>query len=108
MAEALKILGQTNPSATSLTDCYAVPSGKMATVSTIIVANRSATPTTFRISVAQAGAANNNKQYIYYDLNILGNDTFASTIGISLGALDVVRVYANDATLSFGIFGVEL
>lgn len=108
MATTLKVLGQTAPSATTLTDCYTVPALTTATVSTIMVTNRSATATSFRISVAVAGAADATKQYIYYDVAIAGNDTFAATLGISLGAADVVRVYNTLATLSFSLYGVEL
>lgn len=107
MAETLKVLGQVNPSATTLTDAYTVPSATSAVISTITVANRSATPTSYRISVAVAGAANNDKQYIAYDAAIGANEVVSYTIGISLAATDVVRVYATLATLSFNIFGVE-
>lgn len=102
-----KILGQSKPSATTLTDVYTVPALTQATVSTITVCNQSATATSFRISVAVGGAADNTKQYLYYDVAIAGNDTFACTFGITLGAADVVRCYATLATLSFNIFGVE-
>lgn len=108
MAEQPKVLGQLNPSAASLTDLYTVPAATSVVVSTIVVANRSSTGTSFRISVAPAGAANDDKQYIYYDVAIPGNDTFSATIGITLEVTDVVRVYATLATLSFNLFGVEI
>jgi hypothetical protein len=44
---------------------------------------------------------------LYYDIAISGNNSFATTIGITLGAGDVVRVYNTLATCSFNIFGVE-
>ena len=72
-----------------------------------MVANRSATPTTFRISVAVAAAADSLEQYIAYDVAIAGNDVFAATVGITMAATDVIRVYATLATLSFSIFGIE-
>lgn len=108
MADTLKVLSQTNPTAASLTDSYTVPAATTTVVSSIVVANRSATATSFRISVAVAGAADNNKQYLYYDIAAPGNDTFVTTIGISLGTGDVVRVYATLATLSFSLFGTEI
>lgn len=108
MAETRKVLAQSNPSATTLTDAYTVPGATQAVVSTISVVNRDATATTFRLSVAVGGAADNDKQYIAYDVPIAGNETFTFTIGITLGAADVIRVYATLATLSFNIFGVEL
>lgn len=106
--ETRKVLGQSNPSAATLTDIYTVPAQTQAVVSSITVANRSGTSTTLRISVAVGGAADNDKQYIAYDLRILGNDVQAFTLGITLAATDVIRVYATLATLSFSVFGVEL
>jgi len=107
MASTYKILAQSKPSATTLTDAYTVPGATQATISTIVVANQSSSATSFRISVAIAGAADTAAQYLYYDIAIPGNDTFAATVGITLGAADVVRVYNTDATLSFNLFGVE-
>jgi hypothetical protein len=104
MADTLKILGQ----AASLTDVYTVPGATQATVSTIYVCNRSAVAAAFRVSVAVAGAGDATKQYLYYDLPIPGNESFAATVGVSLGAGDVVRAYASTATLSVNVFGVEV
>lgn len=108
MVETYKILAQSNPLAATLTDAYTIGAATSAIISSVVVANRSATATSFRISVAIAGAANDNKQYIYYDVAIAGNDTFVATIGIGLATTDVVRVYATLATLSFNILGVEI
>lgn len=108
MAETLKVLGQEAPSAASLTAIYTVPAATEAVMSTITVANRSATATAFRISIAVAGAGDDVKQYLYYDIAIDGNDTFAATLGITLAATDVIRVYATLATLSFAAFGSEI
>lgn len=108
MAETRKILAQTKPSAASLTDSYTVPGATTTIISTLTICNQSSTATSFRVSLAVAGAADTPKQYIYYDIVIAGNDTFAATIGITLGAGDIVRVYNTLATLSFNLFGVEI
>jgi hypothetical protein len=108
MAETNKPLAQTNPSATTLTDSYTVPAATSAVVSSIVICNRGGTETSIRISVAVGGAANDNKQYLYYDLPLPANDTFIATIGVTLAATDVIRVYAADAQVSFNIFGVEI
>ncbi len=108
MAETLKVLAQSAPFATTLTDAYTVPAVTQAVVSTITVANRSAVATSYRISVAVASAADATKQYLCYDVPIKGNATHTLTLGISLGAADVVRVYATLATLSFNVFGTEV
>lgn len=107
MADTYKVLGQSNPSAATLTDAYTVPALTQVVGSSITIANRSATPTAFRLSIAVAGAANDNKQYIAYDTAIAANESKSYTVGFTLGATDVVRVYATLATLSFNIFGVE-
>ena len=106
--ETYKTLAQQNPTAASLTDTYTVPGSTSTIVSSIIVANRSSTATTFRISVAVAGAADNLKQYLHYDYPIDGNDSVVLEESITMAATDVLRVYATLATLSFNVFGVEL
>jgi len=108
MADTLKVLAQVKPSAAVLTDAYTVPGATSATISSIVVTNQSATPTAFRISVAVAALADTAKQYIAYDVPIGANVTITFTIGITLAATDVVRVYNTLATLSFNIFGVEV
>lgn len=104
----MKVLCQSKPSATTLTDCYTVPGATSAVVSTIVITNQSATPTSFRISVAAAGVADTAKQYIAYDVPIAGNETITMSVGLGLATTDVVRVYNTLATLSFNVFGVEI
>ena len=106
--EAYKVLGQSDPLAATLTDAYTVPASTEAVVSTIMIANRSTVKTQFRISVAVAGAASVNKQFIAFDVDITGNNMQEVTVGITLGAGDVVRVFATLATVSFNIFGTEI
>lgn len=108
MAEARKVLGQLSPSATALTALYTVPGATEAVCSTLVVCNRGATNSTFRVSVAVAGAADDNKQYLYYDVAIQATDTFMATLGLTLAATDVVRVYSSSTNLSFALYGVEI
>lgn len=108
MAGTYKVLGQSAPSATTLTDIYTVPALSQAVISTITICNRDAAVSTFRVSVAPAGAADDNAHYLYYDLEISANNTFASTIGMTLNTTDVVRVYSSSANLSFSLFGTEI
>ncbi len=107
MAEAIKVLSQTKPTAATLTDSYTVPAATSAVVSTITVCNQSGTPTTYRLSIAVAGAADTTKQYLAYDAPIAGNESRTFTLGVTLATTDVVRVYATLATVSFNVFGVE-
>ena len=92
---------RSNPAATTLTDLYTVPASTQSLISTLTICNRSVTATSFRIAVRPLGAAIDNAHYLYYDVAIAGNDTFAFTIGAALIATDVVSVYATLATLSF-------
>jgi len=108
VAETLKVLGQSAPGATTPADLYTVPPVTTAVLSSIVVCNRGATATTFRVSVAVAGAATEDKQYLYYDVAIPANETFSATLGIGLGAADKVRGYAGNANLTFQVFGEEI
>lgn len=106
MADTYKVLGQSNPAATTLTDAYTVPAATQVIVSSIVVANRGAA-TSFRVSVAINGAADSNEQYVAYGVAIGANETLSLMLGITIDATDKIRVYATLATLSFNIFGVE-
>ena len=64
MPTTYKVLGQSNPSATTATTLYTVPSATQTIVSTIVVANTAATSATFRIAVRIAGAALATSQYV--------------------------------------------
>ena len=108
MAETLKVLAQVSPAATTLTTLYTVPALTSVTASTIVVCNTNSSNVTFRVSVAVAGAADNIKQYIYYDQGLLKRDSALATIGLTLGAADVVRVYASATNVAFSLFGVEV
>jgi hypothetical protein len=108
MTTTYKVLGQSAPGATTETDLYTVPTLTSAIASSIIICNRGSSSTTFRVSIAVGGGATGNKDYLYYDIPIAGNDTFIATIGITLAAADKVKVYAGNANLSFNLFGQEI
>ena len=96
---------ESTPSAATLTSLTAVPASTTYVITTINVTNRSATGTSFRIAHAPAGAADDNKHYLYYDAPIGGNDTFQITTALPLATTDVIRVYATLATLTFNFHG---
>ena len=108
MANVYKILGQNSPSATTETDLYTVPPATSAVCSSVSICNRGATQTTFRVSISQGGAAITNKDYLYYDVTLAGNDTFIATIGVTLAATDKIRVYSGSSNLSFQVWGTEI
>ena len=108
MATTYKVLGQVAPDATTATTLYTVPSATQAVVSTLVVANRSATQTEYRIAVRPAGATLANEHYIVYNVAVAANDSTTLTLGLTLAATDVVTVYADSADLSFSLFGSEI
>jgi len=108
MAATYKVLGQSAPSATTDTNVYTVGAGKQAVVSTIAVCNRGATSATYRIAIRVGGSALSNEEYIAYDATITANNTVMITVGVTLGAGDIVTVYASNANLSFNLFGSEI
>jgi len=107
MATTVKNLGQVATAATTETDLYTVPGATSAVCSSIVICNRGATVATFRVSHAVGGGATANKDYLYYDVTLAGNDTFIATIGITMAATDKIRVYASTANLSFNLYGQE-
>jgi hypothetical protein len=108
MATVYKVLGQSNPSATTLTTLYTVPSTTSTVVSTMTVANLSGSSATFRIAVRPAAESIANKHYIAYDVTIGALDTTTITLGITLATTDVVSVYASTGNLAFQAFGSEI
>lgn len=104
-----KVLGQSKPTAASLTDIYTVPASTSAIVTGIVACNQSATATTIRVSIAIAGAADTAAQYIAFDLAIGGNETIFILDGVlTLATTDKIRVYNTLATVSFNVFGQEI
>lgn len=108
MPTIYKVLGQSNPAATTATTLYTVPAATNTVVSTISVCNQAATSGTYRIAIRPAGAALAAQHYIAFDSTITANNTTMITIGVSLAATDVITVYASSANMSFSAFGTEI
>ena len=109
MANAYKVLAQSDPTAETATDVYTVPAATEAVLSTVIIANRAAAANTFRLSIRPNGAAQADEHYIAYDVPIAANDSTTLTLGITLDAADVLTVYTGaSATISVNVFGTEI
>ena len=108
MPKVYKVLGQVNPSATSASSVYTVPSATNVVVSTITVCNYGSSTASYRIAIRPDGATLENKHYIAYDSSVPANDTINLTLGLTLDETDVVTVYASSASVSFGVFGSEI
>ena len=108
MAETYKVLGQVAPASASAVSLYTVPSSTQTVISTITICNRGNVDGTYRTSIRPSGAAEAAQHYIAYDSICLANSTVALTLGITLGATDIITVYASSASFTFGAFGAEL
>ena len=108
MATTYKVLGQSNPSATTATTLYTVPSATSAVVSTISVCNQASTAATYRIAVRPAGASLAAQHYVVYGATVPASDSTMITVGLTLATTDVVTVYASSANLSFNAYGSEI
>jgi len=108
MAETYKVLAQVSSTAATEIDLYTLPTDKYVVVSGLTVANRSSDDATIRISIAVGGVSTSDEQYVVYDEIMYGNSGSVYCKGITLGADDVVRVYASSDYISFGLFGVEV
>lgn len=107
---AKKVLGQSCPSATTVTTLYTVPSAKESVVSSISVANLAASAANFRIIIqpsADVSATILDKQYFGKDITVGASDTTIITVGITLATGDAIKVYASTATVAFQAFGNE-
>jgi len=108
MATTYKVLGQSNPSATTLTTLYTCPAATQTVISTISICNQAGTSGTYRIAVRPNGASVAPEHYVVYDATIQANTTAAYTLGLTIDASDVVSVYASASTMSFNAFGSEI
>jgi hypothetical protein len=108
VAQTYKVLGQAAPTDTNLTTLYSVPSATQTLVSTITVANLTASSAAYRIAIRPAGASVENKHYMAYDVALLGNDSISLTLGVALQATDVISVKSGTSNaVAFQAFGVE-
>ena len=107
MADNLRVLGQLDPAATTVTVLYTVPDMTQTTVSSIVAANRTGSAITFRLSVHVGGAGADDKQYIYYGKSVAANDSLAIVLGITLNQTDVIKVHTSAVNMSFNMFGCE-
>ncbi len=108
MARDYKVLGQSAPSATTNTDVYTVPSATKSVISTIVIANHSASAGTFRLAVRPDGASIVQKHYLAYDIPVAANDSTTLTLGVTMDAADVLTAYCSSADMSINVFGSEI
>jgi hypothetical protein len=109
MANTYKILGQTNPSTTANANLYTVPSGTAAVVSSLVITNVTAVDAIARVFIREAGASATTTNAIAYDVTIAANSVATFTLGITMGAADIITVQSDTANaIAFHAFGSEV
>ena len=104
-----KILGQSAPASTANADLITVGASKSQVVSTLNIANTTATDATCRVFARIAGAAAAASNALVYDAPVPANGFLSLTLGITLAATDVITVRTGTANaLTFTAFGTEL
>lgn len=102
-----KILGQSNPAATTDTTVYTVPASKSAVISTISLANIASGTLTYRVAVIPSGGSIGNSRYIAYETPLFGYSTDFLTIGATLATGDFLVVRSSSTNLAVTLFGDE-
>lgn len=104
-----KILGQAHPAGTSETNVYTVPANTQAVISTLSITNVTASSSSARVWVRIAGASTAHVNAILFDVPLAANTVAAFTLGLTLGATDVVTVRSSTGnSLTFQLFGSEI
>ena len=104
---ASKILAQSAPAAATSTNMYACRENGRANAESMTVCNRGSTDDRVRVSISLLGATVATKDYLYYDLLVQANDSFAAALGWVIPSTAVVRVYSTTGNSSFTMFGDE-
>ena len=108
--EVLKILGQANPAATTVTQLYTVPIDKGCVVSFLFISNIGGTNETVRVAVINGHIPETgieNKSYVLYDYSLSAGTFFQTLKGCTLAQGDTIAVYASSADIAFSLFGSE-
>lgn len=105
---ALKVLGQVEPSASTYTTLYTVPTGKSTVISTLSITNQAIVGVIkYRIAIRPGGATLATEHFIAYDTELSPYESTYITAGITLSAGDVVTVRSTASAVSFNLFGEE-
>jgi hypothetical protein len=108
MATTRKVLGQSNPAATTDATLYTVPAATDAVVSSIVVCETNGVATTFKISARGAGGTTTTAATaIVWSMTIPANGTVTLPLGITLQAAATLVVQAGTANVTFTAFGQE-
>jgi hypothetical protein len=100
-------LGQSlaNATPTNYNTLYAPTSQSVA--STLSICNLTSSSQTFSVRIRVGGASANDKQFIIKDSKLLANDTIFLTIGLSMGAGEILEVAASTPNVAFNLSGLS-
>jgi hypothetical protein len=111
MANALKILGQLNPTANTQGNVYVVPASTAAVINNITVANQSAANASYSIIVMPSGGFSATAANTYFVVRggvVPASDTALLSLGLTLPTGTVLAANTNSGSLSISAFGVEI
>jgi len=108
MTTKLKILGQSNPLANTLTTVYTVPSLNTSIISSITVCNVGTDNSRFSLAIVPSSLQANTNSYIAFNTTVLGYDMVHLTLGITLGANDRLQANVQTSNISINAFGTEV
>lgn len=110
MAFQEKLLGQARPGSTTAATLYSRPASTTVIIKTIVVANTTAAPETFRIFHDDDGTTYDQSNALFYDVAIAANTTTQVDIFMAMAtASGTIGVRTSTASaLTFTAYGVEI
>ena len=92
---------------TTYATLYAVPAGKEAIISSIVICNTGAQGT-YRIGITTSETDPNAAQWLAYDVVVAANTTTALKLGVALDSGKYLRVSSSANTITFSAFVSEI
>ena len=108
MPTVYKILGQLLSNANTQSTVYTVPVGNSTVISTITVCNQNTANTTYRLAIQPTSGNAAANSFIIYDATVLGKDTAALTLGLTLAQNNIISANCSLSNVSINIFGSEI
>ena len=112
MATAYKVLGQSNPAASTATTLYTVPAATNTMISTITICNQSPNTVSVNVAANVSGSAVTTKNFIVSGYSLGGAETLVLEPRISLNVGSILSANITGANASSNIsinaFGVEI
>lgn len=87
---------------------YTVPATKAAVISTIGIANESASSIEYRIGISDSDTDPVSGEFLVYDSAVSANDTTFITVGITLTAGQYLKISSSSNTSTFTCFISEI